>query len=317
MKLNQQRLDASETAFFERQLTSIEARLYEVLFPERLLLSILKIDTSDGIGAEQFIYRIYEKIGMAQIIASYAAGDLPSVDVVGSEFTGRFYSYGNKFNYSIQEIRAASFANVPLEQWKADAAKLAHAQAWNQVAWFGDSKHNLQGLLTHPNVTKGYVATVSGHTEWTTPGTKTPDQINEDMSKLVRDIRTLSKNIEQAKILLMGIDRYGYISSTYRASNSDRTILEAFELAHPGLVVDSVPELDQCLIDPVTGSVSAGINVMVALDNDPMKGCIKGPIPFEMIAPAMSGMQYEIPCHSRFGGFVARYPLAFNIGVGI
>jgi len=319
MKLNQQRLDAVETAFFERQLTSIEARLYEVLFPDQLLLSILKIDSSDGMGAEQFIYRIYEKIGMAQIIAAYASGDLPSVSVTGSEFTGRFYSIGNKFDYSIQELRAASMANLPLEQWKADAAKLAHTQLWNQIAWFGDSAHNLQGLLTHPNITKGYAATVTGHTEWIWSGAanKSPDQILVDMGKPFRDIRTLSKGIEKAEILLIGIDRYGYINDTYRATNSDRTILEAFESSHPGVVVDAVPELDSALYDPVTGAVSAGINIMVALDNDPMKGGLKGPIPFEMFPPAISGMQYEIACHSRFGGFVARYPLAYNIVAGI
>lgn len=315
MKLNKVHLDASETAFFTRQLASIEARLYKVLFPEQSILSMIQIDSSDGVGAEQFIFRMFENIGMAQIVASYAAGDLPSVDVVGSEFTGRFYSYANKFSHSIQEIRAAAFANVPLDQFKAEAAQMAHRQAWNNVVWFGDSAHNLVGILTHPNVTKGYAATVSSHTEWQ-GFSKTPDQIIADLANLHNGIRTLTKNIERPKIILMGIANYGYISDTFRATNSDRTILESFEKSHPGLVIDSVPELDACLIDPVTGSASAGINCVVAFDNDPSKAQIKGPIPFETFPPVISGMQYEVACHSRFGGFVTRYPLSVSIMAG-
>ena len=315
MKLNKQHLDAAESAFFTRQLASIEARIYQVLFPEQSILSMLKIDSSDGPGAEQFIYRMYEKIGMAQIIASYTAGDLPSADVAGSEFVGRFYSFGNKFSFSIQEIRAAAFANVPLEQFKADSAQLAHRQAWNNVVWFGDTAHNLTGILTHPNITKSHAATVSAHTEWQ-GFSKTPDQIIADMAGLFNGVRTLSKNIERPKVMLMGISNYGYISDTFRATNSDRTILESFEKNHPGLVIDSVPELDAVTFDPYDGSNSAGINVVVVLDNDPMKAQIKGPIPFETFPPVVSGLQYDVSCHSRFGGFMTRYPLAHAIMSG-
>ena len=318
MKLNSQRLDADETAFFERELTSIEARLYMVLFPERSILSILKIDSSDGIGAEQFLYRIYESIGMAQILASYAAGDLPTADIVGSEFVGRFYSFANKFEITIQEIRAAAFANVPIEQFKADTAQLAHSQAWNNAVWFGDVNHNLQGILTHPNVTKGYVATVSGHTNWVYEGVanKTPDQINEDLSAPFRGIRSISKNVEMPNVLLMGIENFGYIADTMRSSVSDTSILEAFENRHPGLVVDSVPELDLVPFDPVTGDAGSGTNCFVYLDNNPVKSVIKGPMPFEMFPPAINGLQYDIACHSRFGGFMTRYPLSVSVAVG-
>ncbi len=320
LNLNQERLDANETAFFTRELASIEARMYEVMFPERTILRILKIDSSDNPGAETYISRIYEQIGMAEFLAAYGAGDVPAVDVVGSELIGRFYTLANKFGFDIQEIRAASMANVPLEQFKAESAQLTHSQKWNQLVWFGDTLRNIPGILTQPNVPKGYSATVAGSTLWILANgivNKTPDQINEDMSKCVRDIRTVTKNVETAKVLLMGIDRYEYIGSTYRATNSDRTILEAFEKARPNIVIESVPELDNVPFDPVTGDpANPALNCMVAFDNDPRVSVIKGPIPFEMSPPDVNGFRYSIEARSRIGGWVVRYPLAWNVQVG-
>ncbi len=318
--LNRQRLDANETAFFERQLASIEARMYEVMFPERSILRMLKIDSSDNPGAETYISRIYEKIGMAEFLAAYSANDVPSVDVVGSELIGRFHTLANKFGFDIQEIRAASMAGVPLEQFKAESAQLTHSQKWNQIVWFGDTLRGIPGILNHPNIPAGYVATVNGHTEWLIAGVanKTPDQINEDMSKLVRDVRTVTKNVENVDTFLLGIERYGYISSTYRATNSDKTILEAFEAAHKGIIVESVPELDLVPFDPVDGTPAPdGVNCMVTFNSEPRVSVVKGPIPFEMSPPDVRGFRYDIEARSRIGGFVVRYPLAWNIGVGI
>lgn len=320
LSLNAQRLDANETVFFERELASIEAKMFLVMFPERSILRLLKVDTSDNPGAETYITRIYEQTGMADFLAAYGAGDVPSVDVVGSEQVGRFYTLSNQFGFDIQEIRAASMAGVPLEQWKAESAQMTHAQRWNNLVWFGDTTRNIYGILTHPNIPAGYSATVNSSTLWVNDdGTanKTPDEINADMSVLISQIRSTSLNVENGDTMLMGITRYEYVASTYRATNSDRTILEAFELAHPGLVIESVNELDAVPFDPVTGDpADPALNCMVAFNSDPRVSVIKGPIPFEMSPPDVSGFRYSIEARSRFAGFVVRYPIAWNIQVG-
>jgi len=321
LNMNRQRLDANETAFFERQLASIEARLYMVMFPERTILRLLSLDTSDNPGAETYICRIYEQVGMADFLAAYSAGDVPAVDVVGSELVGRFHTLANKFGFDLQEIRAAAMANTPLEQFKAEATQLSHSQKWNQLVWFGDTLRGMYGILTHPNIPKGYASSVNGSTKWLISGVpnKTPDQINADLSALVREIRSVSKNIEQADTLLLPITEYGYIADTYRATVSDKTILEAFENANPGLLVDSVPELEELTFDPVTGSPAStsDVHTMVAFSSIPRVSVIKGPIPFEMSPPDISGFRYDIEARSRIGGFVCRYPLAWNLKTGI
>lgn len=320
LSLNAQRLDANETVFFERELASIEKRMFMVMFPERTILRILSVDSSDSPGAETYIGRIYEQTGMADFLAAYGAGDVPEVDVVGSEFIVRFYTLANQFGFDVQEIRAAALAGRPLEEWKAESAQMTHAQKWNELVWFGDANRKIDGILTQPNIPKGYSATVAGSTLWIlADGTvnKTPDQINTDMTTVCSQIRVTSKNVENPDCLLMGISRYEYIASTYRATQSDKTILEAFEAAHPGIMVESVNELDNVPFDPVTGDpADPALNCMVAFDSKPRVSVIKGPIPFEMSPPDVRGFRYSMEARSRFGGFVIRYPIAYNIQVG-
>lgn len=323
LSLNAVKLDADETAVFERTLASIEAKIYEVMFPERTILSLLDIDQSDNPGAETYISRIYEGVGMTEFVQAYGKGQSPRVDVVGSELIGRFFSLTATVTYDRQELRAAAMAGIPLETMKMDHVQLAHSQDWNRLVWFGDEARGILGILTHPNITKAHAASVGGHTEWEyTGGVKPPKDINDDLSKPVRAVQTLTKKVERIDLLLLPVERFGYIQDTYISEAgvgiTAKTILESFRDRHPDIMVDSVPELDNVPFDPFDGEpVEGGINVMVGLSTEPRCARVKGPIPFEVAPPDVRGFQVDLETRSRFGGFVTNYPLSGYIMSGI
>ena len=105
-------------AFFERELESIEAKLYEFKQRELMYRELIPVSNRDNPGAESLTYRMFDKVGMAKVIANYA-DDLPRADIFGKEFTHAVKGIGMSFGYSTQELRAAQMAGRPLDSAKA------------------------------------------------------------------------------------------------------------------------------------------------------------------------------------------------------
>lgn len=303
------KLDASETAFFARELEYIKQRSYDVLFPQLKALSgLMPISTEAGPGAESITWTQYEPTGLAQVISSYA-DDLPRADIRGKQFTSQVKSLGVSYGYSMAEIRASQMAGKSLQQRQANAARLANDQKANRLAWFGDSNFNIPGFLYAPNVPNAPVPNdgTGATTEWVN---KTPDQILRDMNQLANSIPALTNGVEAPDTLILPIAQYTLIASTPRSSTSDTTILEYFLQNNPFVsVVDWVFEL--------TGAGGSGEDIMIAYHNNPDKLTLEIPMPFTQYPPQERNLEFEIPCESRFGGVLIYYPLAMSIGEGI
>ena len=301
-------LDASETAFFARELESLKAKTYDVQFAPMKATSLLPVSTDAGEGAEAITYQSFEETGMARIISSYA-DDLPRADVRGQEFISKVKSIGCSYGYSHQEIRAAMFANRPLTTMQASAARRANDQKLNRLAWFGDDDYGLLGLLNNPNIPSASVPN-DGTGPSTLWSTKTPDQILRDLNQFTNGIVELTKGVETPNTVLLPIEQYTFISSTPRSSTSDTTILEYFLQNNPFIdMVDWVPEL--------TGAGTANADVFVVYDRNPDKLELQLPMPFTQYPPQERNLNFEIPCESRFGGLLVYYPLSVTIAEGI
>ncbi len=301
------RLDANESIHFARQLEFIKVQAYDVKRPMLSALALMPIDTSIPEGAESITYRQYDTVGMAKIISNYA-DDLPRADVTAKEFTSPVRSVGVSYGYSMQEVRASIFAGTNLDARKMRAARRAHEEKINTVAWAGDATSNLPGFLSNGNI-PGYTVTADGTGTsklWTT---KTADQILRDMNGICRAVKVATKDVHQVNELWLPTGQYDIANTLPRSSNSDKTVLQAFKDSHPGITVKSVVEL----------MLSSGgtLNQMVALENNADNFGIQVPMMFRQYAPQLKGLEYVIPCESRFGGVVIPYPLAFAIADSI
>jgi hypothetical protein len=300
-------MDANEGVIFARQLEYVESRAYEVKYPTLKGRELFPIDYSVPTGAATYTYRMYDHQGAFNLITNYS-DDFKRVNVTGVEVTGKVHSYGAAVEYSVQDIRGAAMAGVPLQDHEVRAARRASEQKLDEIILNGEANGNLYGIMTHPNVPSASVpAGVSTTTPWTT---KTPDEILFDLNDIVSDMVVLTKGVEAPTDLVLPIAQYELINNTARSSTSDTTILEFFLRNNQHIQrVHSWYKL--------AGAGAGTTDVMLAYRNDPEVMETVIPQEFEMFPAQPKNMAFNIPCHARFGGVRIRYPLAVSLRIGI
>lgn len=309
-KINAVNLDANESAFFARQLEFIKARTYYVLYPEFPATRLFPVSMEAGTGADTITYRQFDNVGLMKLIASYA-DDLPRSDIFGKEFSAYVRSLGGSYGYSVQEIRAALMAGIPLAQRKANAARQAWEQAVNNIAFFANgaaSFGGMYGLFYNPNVTSG--AVVNGN--WAAAAA---DDIIEDVNTLINGVRTTTKGVEIVDTVIMPITQFSLIASTPRSAVSDTTILEFLRRVHPGVTFEGINECAALATKPSGGA--GPTDVIVAYRRSPDKMTLEIPQAFEQFPPQERNLEYVVPTHGRVAGLVIYYPLSVSIGEGI
>ena len=304
------RLDANETVFFERQLESIDERLFEVKKKELVYREFIPVNTSVAAGANSYTYRQFDKVGMAKVISNFA-DDLPRADVFGQEFISPIKTLGVSFGYNTQELRAAAMANTPLDGMKADAARRSIREKESNVAWNGDDDSGLPGFLNNANIP--IVATLTG-TGGFTWALKTPDEIINDVNVLVTKIREDSKGTFEGDTLLLPIAQYNIIANNPRSTTSDTTILEFITKPGNSFGLAKVAWIPDELNTTFTGDTEDGM-VLYQNDNEVLEQIIS----LEMVTHPVQerNLEFVVPVESRHGGTVVRYPIACAIMTGI
>lgn len=307
-QLNLPHMDAEESIFFARQLQSVKAKSYDVKYAELKARRLIPVSGDAGEGAETIKYEQFDHVGMAKIIASYA-DDLPRADIKGKEFVSVIRGVGAAYGYSLQEVRAAKFANKPLQQRRADAARRAVEQKLNSVGFSGDSAHGLYGLLNHPNISTVTIPAdgTGASALWST---KSADLILRDMNLVANFPTENTKGVEIPDTLLLPLEQYNLIATKRIGVDSNMTVLKYFLETSPYIkAVEWVEELN--------GSGTAGADVIQAYKRDPEKLTFEIPMDFVAHDPQPKGLEFEIPCEARTGGVIVYYPLSICKGEGI
>lgn len=304
------------TMFFQRELESVKAQSYDVLRAPLRAFELFPTDSTAGPGAESVVYEQYDISGMSKIVADYA-DDLPRSDVKGKEFIARVRSIGNSYGYSLQEIRSAQLAGKSLEARKANAAVRAQREQMNRIAFYGDEQHNLQGLLTNPNLPTVTVEDdgTGDATEWST---KTSAQILRDMNDLVNSIIERTNGAEQPDTLILPIDQFTTISSTPADTGTDTTIAQYFLTNNPFVQnLEWCNELKASERAKHIGSDQYTGEIMVAYRRDADAVMLEIPQLFEQLPVQERNLEFVVPCHSRIAGLIIPYPLSMAVGEGI
>lgn len=305
--------DSNESMFLQRQLDYIKQQTYDIKYAELKARKLIPVSSEADPGAEQIFYRQYDQTGMAKIVSNYG-DDLPDADVKGQEFFATVKTLGASYKYNIQEMRAAVYGNVPLEQRRANSARRAIAQKENSLAFFGDANANLVGLFTAPNVTSVTIpATGTGSvTQWSA---KTPDQILFDMNLVSNTVVSTSLGVENPDTMLLPLSQFNYVASTARSDYSDKTILNYFLENNP--YIKQVEWVNELASAGTSGSGSAPYARMYAYRRSPEVLTMEVPSDFEQLELEIRNLVYKVPCIERFGGVLVYYPLAIAYGDGI
>lgn len=299
------RLDANESIFFARQLEYIRPKAYDVKRAKLSALEVMPIDTSTNPGAEYITYRQYDSVGSAKVIANYA-DDLPRADVTAKEFVSPVRGIGDSYGYSVQEIRAAQFTGTDLNTKRQAAARRAHDELINKLAWGGDPVSGLPGLLSNANI-PGYTIPADGTGTSKLFSTKTADQILRDLNGIANAVFNTSKGVHRPNELWIPLAQYSLIASTPRSGTSDTTILEYF-LANNPFITKVVPVLE--LASTANGGLNGATDTMIAVDNSIDNYQLNLAMMFMQHAPQQKNLEFVIPCESRFAGVTVEYPLS-------
>lgn len=311
----QLQLDASETAFFERQLLAIRSGVFTKQFAELKAMSFLPPEPNLNIGAKHFTYQYTEHYGTV-VLGSDMSQPGPNASLTRAEATPiPFRDITNSYRYDVQEIRAAMMARQDLAGDSAVAARKAIEQFRDNLLLLGDGTwpgyFGCYGLFALSG-THTYTAT-TGAAASKTFGLKTPDEVVADLHGICNGIMTNSSEVENPDTLLLPLTSYVDVASRRMGDGSNETILSFFlkvrQGMRPGFTVDSSVKLE-----------TAGANStkrMVAYEKSREKVARLDSIEFEQFAPQVQGYNTITNCHARTAGVYTAFPKSISYSDGI
>ena len=307
--IDQFRMDAEQSAFFARQLESVKTRTYDEKTRTLKLLTLIPRATGTPVGAEEVVWRSFKGIGYARFLNDYTLGNVPKANVIGTENRVKIQTYGEGFDYTIQEMNNAALTGLPLNARKAIEVRKHVEQLLNKTAATGAAEYNLKGLLNYPGITS-YTVPNDGTGSTKTWATKTPDQIIRDIRGLIDSVEVTTNGVEVPDTVLLPQAKYSYLASTRTGSSGDMTLLEFIKKNFPQIKTwDYLTEL--------SGLGAGGTDRMFCgrFQSDAVE--LEIPQLLEFVAPQARGLVWENYAYGRTGGVIVYYPLAFAYGDGI
>jgi hypothetical protein len=295
---NEIRLDAGEQVFFDEQLALVKSRTYDVKHKALKALTLLPVSVEQDGGADKIIWRSYDQVGMAKIIADYA-NDFPRADIAGVEHITPVKDLGASYGYSIKEIRRAQKAGVSLDTKRAEAARRSIDELQDKIAWFGSAKAGLPGFINAAGISEYVAANGAGGSK--TWASKTADEIVADFAGLITASADATNGIETPDTVILPLSLYNKLMTTPYGSNRDKTIM--------GFIRENYPQITR--IDWVSDLAGAGVgstNRVMAYSRDPLKVEVQIPQRFEQFPPQQTGLVYDILCSQSTGGTIVYYP---------
>ena len=283
--------DANGSAVMHRQLEYIEKEIYKVEYPELMGRSIVPIDTSIPSGAASFLYRMYDKIGEAQFVTDWSK-DFPAVTIDGQEFAQRVYHLGDSYSYSVQDLREASMAGVPLNTELAATAREAIEQKLDRILAVGAPSTTLGGFAANANVP---IVPITGNWDDATEGLA----IQADLMKLWRAVFNGSPDNLEVDTLVVAPTIYSRFMNPLNGY-------------HPIALLDwlkkETPFKNIVKWSKLETAGAGGTPRMVAWKKDPRTAKAVIPQEFETAAPFVAGFVTQTSCHLSTGGVVIRQP---------
>ncbi|NIR31642.1 MAG: DUF2184 domain-containing protein [Gammaproteobacteria bacterium] len=309
------KLDANETALLDRQLTFVEAQLYETEYPGLMHRQFIPQDTSTPVWAQSISSKVIDRIEKASLISDYA-DNLPLVDVQLTESMTPVKGVGNGYMYSQRDLQAATAPMaVNLDAERAQTARGSIERTLDDIACFGDSGAGLKGFVNDDLVDVLTAATVDGDTTWeekiagSTANGSGPKAVIADMNEVVNAVNEGTQSVWEATDLLLPTDLYNLIATTPFSAEggSDRSILEWFRQNHNGQNGAPLVRVSKWWRLDAANAAGTGGRI-VGYARSPQILVEKAVMPFTMLPPQAKGLAFLIYCWALTGGTVIKRP---------
>jgi hypothetical protein len=234
--------------------------------------------------AAKITYRMWDKVGMAQIISNWA-DDLPQIEVFGKEYSRDVKEFGMAFGYSQRELRASAKVGRSLPAMKAEGCREFCERRIDDVAAYGVPEADIPGFLNHPNVPIATLPTGG----WSGA---TAELILADLNYLVTQIVVNTKQVETPDTLLLPTDLFMLISQKVAGNQLDDTVLGIFLKTNPFIKnVETWVKLDTAAAD--------GGGRIVCYKRDSRVLELEMVQEFQQEAPQTKGRGVSVDCTTR------------------
>lgn len=292
--------DAAGIAFYISQLTNLEAKVYETLYPDIIFDELVPVNTSDPEWVDNVAYMSFNAVTMAKFIAANGR-DLPQSDIDANISYIPVGYAGNSYGYSIEELRKAAAMRIPLDATKARIAYRGARQFQQQIAFFGDADRNMQGLFNNSNVPLD-----NSTINW---NTATGAEMVAALNTLLVKVWNQSNTRHVANTLLLPTTIWSIISSKRMDTGTDTTVLEFFRQNNNSTGVTGQPLTIRAVLWLNDAGVG-GAPRMMAYERNEDNLTMRMPIPWRSLPPQPTALRLDIPCEFKISGVEFRYPLS-------
>lgn len=309
------RLDASESRFFSRQLESVSTTVYAKLYPENRGRSLVPLITDCAESAPVYTWRMIERFGTAKFISAMS-DDAPRVDVNGLESSTIIKNLGDSYGYDVLEIQNAMRVGVDLSNERAMAARDAVEDLLDLTLATGDALQGLKGLLNLANTNTATLATAAANPASKAWTYKTADEIVADVANMIlTQVNALQQNAapDWSKFsLVIPVGAHIAITTRRMGDGASETIY-SYLMSKVGEYITECVPWRRC-----TNAGSGGAIDRAALyvkRPEVVGGLI--PMEFKQHPPQARNFTFVVPCMARTGGVISRYPIGVTYADGL
>lgn len=277
------------------QLTQLLNRQYEQAYPQTGVLELFPVTTELSPVTKNFEWLEFDGVTSAKIIADYT-DDLPTVEAMASEKTGKVFRLGNAWFISIDEIKAGQALGSSLSDRKASLAREGHETLVNDLVFKGSAPHNIVSVFDQPNINRLTSAS------WTTP-----EIAFSELQDLIETIEDVTLGRHHVTNIVIPPSKRRLL--TQKMPDVTESYLAWFKENYPNVTITAIAELED-----IDGSGTKGV---LAYEKDPMNMSIEIPERFNMLPMQPKDLHFKVPCTSKCTGLIVYRPLTIAILSGV
>ncbi|WPJ49244.1 hypothetical protein RCIP0017_00006 [Klebsiella phage RCIP0017] len=277
------------------QLTQLLNRQYEQAYPQTGVLELFPVTTELSPVTKNFEWLEFDGVTSAKIIADYT-DDLPTVEAMASEKTGKVFRLGNAWFISIDEIKAGQALGSSLSDRKASLAREGHETLVNDLVFKGSAPHNIVSVFDQPNINR-----------MTSAGWTTPEIAFSELQDLIETIEDVTLGRHHVTNIVIPPSKRRLL--TQKMPDVTESYLAWFKENYPNVTITAIAELED--ID------GAGTKGVLAYEKDPMNMSIEIPERFNMLPMQPKDLHFKVPCTSKCTGLIVYRPLTIAILSGV
>ena len=277
------------------QLTQLLNRQYDQAYPQTGVLELFPVTTELSPVTKNFEWLEFDGVTSAKIIADYT-DDLPTVEAMASEKTGKVFRLGNAWFISIDEIKAGQALGSSLSDRKASLAREGHETLVNDLVFKGSAPHNIVSVFDQPNINRLTSAS------WTTP-----EIAFSELQDLIETIEDVTLGRHHVTNIVIPPSKRRLL--TQKMPDVTESYLAWFKENYPNVTITAIAELED-----IDGTGTKGV---LAYEKDPMNMSIEIPERFNMLPMQPKDLHFKVPCTSKCTGLIVYRPLTIAILSGV